>query len=167
MKKYLILFLSIIAFLPTYAGKKANSKKATKETLGWRYEVQDINKVAKDKKVVIFKVWSYAKKDNVALMQAGKNAVHACIFKQIGYYPPLVGAESIENEHNEFFKKFFADGGEYMRFVQLANNGAVAPTDKIKLKNEFKIGVVVTVNRTDLRKYLEQQGILQAMNSIF
>ena len=54
-----------------------------------------------------------------------------------------------------------------MRFVQLANNGAVAPTDKIKLKKEFKIGVVVTVNRTDLRKYLEQQGILQAMNSIF
>ena len=167
MKKYLLIFLSIIAFLPTFAGKKADSRKATKETLVWRYEVQDINKVAKDKKSVIFKIWSYAKKDNVALMQAGKNAVHACIFKQIGYYPALVGTESIETEYKEFFKAFFADGGEYMRFVQLANNGAIAPSDRIKLKQEFKVGVIVTVNRVDLRKYLEQKGIIQAMNSMF
>ena len=58
-------------------------------------------------------------------------------------------------------------GGEYMRFVQLANNGAVAPSDKIKLQKEFKIGVKVTVNRADLRKYLEEHGIIKSMNSIF
>lgn len=167
MKKMLLLLITIIVFLPLYAGKKADSKKATKETLVWRYEVQDINKVAKDKKSVIFKVWSYAKKDHIALMQAGKNAVHACIFKQIGYNPPLTGTESIEEEHKDFFKDFFKDGGEYMRFVQLANNGAIAPTDRIKLKNEFKIGVIVSVNRADLRKYLEEKGILKSMNSIF
>lgn len=166
MKKIVLVMLAILAFLPTFAGKKA-SKKATEQTLVWRYEVQDIGKVAKDGKSIIFKVWSYAKKDNVAIMQASKNAVHACIFKQIGYYPPLAGTESIEVTHKDFLAKFFADGGEYMRFVKLANNGAVAPTDKIKLKNEYKVGVVVTVNKTDLRKYLEQQGVLESMNSIF
>jgi hypothetical protein len=166
MKKTLLVVLAIFAFLPTFAGKKA-SKKATEETLVWRYEVQDIGKVAKDGKSVIFKVWSYSKKDYVALMQASKNAVHACIFKQIGYQPALAGTESIEVTHKDFLSKFFADGGEYIRFVNLANNGAVAPTDKIKLKNEYKIGVVVTVNRTDLRKYLEQQGVLESMNSLF
>ena len=88
MKKIVLVILAILAFLPTFAGKKA-SKKATEQTLVWRYEVQDIGKVAKDGKSIIFKVWSYAKKDNVAIMQASKNAVHACIFKQIGYYPPL------------------------------------------------------------------------------
>ena len=166
MKKILLVILSVLVFVPTYANKKA-SKKATEETLVWRYEVQDIGKVAKDGKSVIFKVWSYSKKDNVALMQASKNAVHACIFKQIGYQPALAGTESVEVTHKEFLRNFFADGGEYMRFVKLANNGAVAPTDKIKLKNEYKIGVVVTVNRTDLRKYLEQQGVLESMNSLF
>ena len=35
------------------------------------------------------------------------------------------------------------------------------------IKKEYKIGIRVTVNRADLRKYLEQNGVLQAMNAIF
>ena len=154
--------LMLIAFLPANAGKKAD-----KETLVWRYEVQDLNIVAKNGKDVIFKIWSYSKKENTALMQAGKNAVHAVIFKQIGYNPALVGTESVELEYEAFFRSFFADGGEYMRFVQFANNGAIAPNDKIKLQKEYKIGVKVTVNRSDLRKYLEEHGIIKSMNSLF
>ena len=38
---------------------------------------------------------------------------------------------------------------------------------EIKLKKEYKIGIRVTVNRADLRKYLEQNGVIQAMNAIF
>lgn len=162
MKRIFAFLLVAIAFLPVFAGKKAD-----KQTLVWRYEVQDLGKVAKDGKSVIFKIWSYDKKEKVAIMQAGKNAVHAVIFKQIGYNPALAGTESIETEHEAFFKEFFSDGGEYMRFVQLANNGAVAPADKIKLAKEYKIGIRVTVNRADLRKYLEEKGILTAMNAIF
>lgn len=163
MKRIISVILAVLAFLPAFAA----GKKADKETLQWRYEVQDLNITAKDGKSVIFKVYSYAKKENVALMQAGKNAVHAVIFKQIGYNPALMGSESMSAEQEAFFKLFFQDGGEYMRFVQLANNGAIAPSDKIKLQKEFKIGVKVTVNRADLRKYLEEHGILQSMNAIF
>lgn len=162
MKRFLVILFSLLCFLPAFAGKKAD-----KQTLVWRYEVQDLGKVAKDGKSVIFKVWSYDKKENIAIMQASKNAVHAVIFKQIGNYPALAGTENVETQFEDFFKNFFANGGEYMRFVQLSNNGAIASSDKIKLKNEFKIGVRVTVNRADLRKYLEQNGILQQMNSIF
>lgn len=155
--------LFAISFLPAlFAGKKAD-----KETLVWRYEVQDLNIVAKNGKDVIFKIWSYSKKKNTALMQAGKNAVHAVIFKQIGYNPALARTESIESEYEEFFKSFFADGGEYMRFVNFANNGAINPNDIIKLSKEYKIGIKVVVNRVDLRKYLEQRGIIKSMNSIF
>lgn len=154
--------LMLIAFLPAFAGKKAD-----KQTLQWRYEVQELNVVAKDGKSVIFKIWSYGKKSNVALMQASKNAVHAVIFKQIGYSPALIASESLTQEQEEFFKLFFQDGGEYMRFVQLANNGAVAPTDNIKLDKEYKVGVKVTVNRADLRKYLEEHGMVESMNTLF
>ncbi len=162
MKRFLITFLSLIILLPVFA-----SKKADKETLQWRYEVQDLNITAKDGKSVIFKIWSYGKKENVALMQASKNAVHAVMFKQIGYNPGLMGTQALTADQEKFIKDFFQDGGEYMRFVQLANNGAVAPTDKIKLKKEYKIGIKVTVNRADLRKYLEEQKLIQAMNAIF
>ncbi len=162
MKRFLIALLSLVTLMPVFAGKKAD-----KETMQWRYEVQDLGLVAKDGKSVIFKIWSYGKKENKALMQATKNAVHAVMFKQIGYNPSLLGTKALTEEEEEFLKLFFADGGEYMRFVQLANNGAVAPTDKIKLKKEYKIGIKVTVNRADLRKYLEERGLVQSMNSIF
>ena len=163
MKKNSLLFIAFIALLTSCA----TSQKATDDTLVWRYEVQETNKVAKDKKSVIFKVWSYAKNENLAIKQAGKNAVHACIFKQIGYYPPLASVSSIEIEHKDFFNEFFQDGGEYMRFVQFVNNGAIAPEDKIKLKNMYKIGVYAKINRADLRKYLEEKGILKSMNQMF
>ncbi|MBO4666388.1 MAG: hypothetical protein J5612_05895 [Paludibacteraceae bacterium] len=162
MKKVLLAILAVMIFLPAFANKKTD-----KETLVWRYEVQDLNKVAKDGKSVIFKIWTYAKKDNQALNQAGKNAVHAVIFKQIGYNPALAGTSNIETEYKDEIKQFFKDGGEYMRFVQFVNNGAVAPADKIKLQKEWKIGVTVSVNRADLRKYLEEKGWLKAMNSMF
>ena len=161
MKKLLLSIIPLIAFLPAFAGKKAD-----KQTFAWRYEVQDLGKVAKDGKSVLFKIWSYDKKENNAILQAGKNAVHAVIFKQIGYNPALAGTETIENDYKDFFQAFFADGGEYMRFVTLANNGAIAAGDKIKLDKEYKIGVRVKVNRADLRQYLEEKGILKKMNSI-
>ena len=86
---------------------------------------------------------------------------------QLAFLPILSAGEAVEAEQKAFFKEFFADGGEYMRFVQFANNGAVGPQDKIKIKNEYKIGVKVTVNRADLRKFLEERGVLQSMNSMF
>lgn len=162
MKRLVIIFLAILAILPVYS-----TKKADKETLTWRYEVQDLGKVAKDGKSVIFKIWSFGKKENKVILQAGKNAVHAVIFKQIGNEPPLAGTESVEVEHKEFFKAFFADGGEYMRFVQFANHGAIEAGDKIKIGNEYKIGVRVTVNKADLEKYLKEKGILISMDSLF
>lgn len=162
MKRILVAILSLMILLPAFAGKKAD-----KETETWRYEVQALGITAKNGKDVIFKVWSYGKKSNTAIMQASKNAVHAVIFKQIGYNPALIASASLSADQEEFFKLFFQDGGEYMRFVTLANNGAVAPADNIKLDKEYKVGVKVTVNRADLRKYLEEHGIIESMNSIF
>lgn len=161
MKKVLLAILAVMIFLPAFANKKTD-----KETLVWRYEVQDLNKVAKDGKSIIFKIWSYAKKDKLALNQAGKNAVHAVIFKQIGYNPALAGSSSLD-EHQDEIKAFFKDGGEYMHYVQFVNNGAVAPGDKIKLPKEWKIGVTVSVNRADLKKCLEEKGWIKSMKSLF
>ena len=162
MKRISLILLCIITFLPVFAGRKAD-----KNTLKWRYEIQNLGIMSQDGKTVTFKIWSYDKKEDVALLQASKNAVHAVIFKQIDFMPPLAGTESIEEEHKDFFKDFFKDRGEYMRFVQLANNGAIAPSDKIKFKKFYKIGVKVRVNKEDLRKYLEKKGIIAKMNSFF
>lgn len=162
MKRLSLILLSMLFLLPAFAGKKDD-----KATLSWKYEVQDLGVVAKDGRSVIFKIWSYGKNEKKATLQAGKNAVHAVMFKQIGYNPALAGTSSIETEYASFMKTFFADGGEYMRFVTFANNGAIAAGDKVKVGNEMKVGMRVTVDRASLRQYLEEKGVLKSMNSMF
>ena len=39
-----------------------------------------------------------------------------------------------------FFKPFFSDGGKYMKFVSLSNDGAVAAEDRMKIGKEYKLG---------------------------
>lgn len=55
-----------------------------------------------------------------------------------------------------------------MRFVTLTNNGAIAAGDIMKVgKKEYKVGVVVTVQYNDLRKYLEEKGIVKRLDAGF
>ncbi len=162
MKRVIIAILAVAMFIPAFAGKKADKK-----TLTWQYEAEDLGKVAKDQKSVIFKIWSFDKNEKKAMSMAKKNAIHAVIFKQIGRNPALANSPSIADEHKQFFEDFFADGGAYSAYVSLSNNGAIQPGDKQKTKEGWKIGIKVTVDRAGLRKYLEEKGIIVAMDSLF
>lgn len=159
MRRILVILFALVAFLPVFAGKKAD-----KQTMVWKYEVDQDARKLKDGKSIQFKVWAIGKKEATIINQAPKNAVHAILFKQVGNFPPLAGTESVDEQ---FLNEFFRDGGEYMRFVTLSNNGAIAPGDKQKVKGGLKIGVKVIVNQTDLRKYLESKGVIRKMNSLF
>ena len=68
---------------------------------------------------------------------------------------------------SEFFKDFFQDGGKYMKFVSLVNNGAIDAGDRIKIGKEYKIGIVVSVNVAALRKDLEDAGIIKSLSNGF
>ena len=80
---------------------------------------------------------------------------------------PLTNNPNLEVEQAEFFKNFFADGGKYMKFVNITNDGAVAAEDRIKMDKQYKIGVVVSVNVAGLRKDLEDAGMVRGLNSGF
>ena len=46
-----------------------------------------------------------------------------------------------------------------MRYVSLVNNGIPNPNDLIKIsKKMYKVGIIVTVRKDDLRKELENAG---------
>ena len=80
MRRFLFVLLAGLLTIPVFS-----SKKTDKEMMQWEYEVQDLGQVSKDGKSVIFKIWTYSKKPSITMTQASKNAVHAVIFKQIGY----------------------------------------------------------------------------------
>ena len=78
MKRFalcLFAFAYILGIAPAWGGAQ---KKADKATEQWRYEAEDINKISKQG-TVTFKIWSYSKKETVAISQAPKNAVHAIL----------------------------------------------------------------------------------------
>jgi len=158
----LIAFAFILGVAPVWGGAQ---KKADKATDQWRYDIQELNKPSKQG-TVTFKVWSYSKKENIAISQAPKNAVHGILFKGYGSHAPMVSPAAAE-ANEAFFDDFFKEGGGYRRFVQTTNNGAPLSGDRIKQGKEWKIGVVVVISETQLRKYLEQQGVISKLGSMF
>lgn len=168
MKRILSL-ISIVLLISCFS---ASSKdKADKDTDIWRYEIEAVSTGTEGSYLV--KVWSYSKKPVLAIEQAKKNAVHGIVFKgfagkqRVSGQKPLAIDPNIEVEQQEFFKLFFADGGNYLRFVQLTNDGSIAAEDRLKVGKEYKIGVIVSVNVSSLRKNLEDAGVIRELGSGF
>ena len=169
MKRFL-LFLVIASISFTLQARK---KKANKDTEQWRYEVECAGVGVQG--TYLIKVWSYSKSPKVAIEQAKKNAVHGVIFKGFtggaqgcSSQKPLARNSNLEQEQQVFFKNFFADGGKYMKFVSLSNDGSVAAGDRLRVtKKLYKIGVIVSVQKDLLRKDLESAGIIKGLSSGF
>lgn len=168
MKRIILFALSLALGLPLFAQAGAKSK-ANKDTEHWRYELQPAVGQAQHGCALV-RVWSYSKKPNVATMQAGKNAVHGILFT--GYSPaidgtrlpgrnPMIEDLTIEQKNADYFKAFFADNGPFQRYVSFIGNGV--PDQVIKIGKEYKVGITVTVMVDELRKRLEQDGILTKM----
>ena len=115
----------------------------------------------------LLKVYSYGKTYDKSVEQAKHDAVHGILFKGIvgsngcANQPAMVKPqEQVDNQafFDEFFKK-----GEYLRFVNISNDGSVSGADRLKVGNMYKIGVTVSVQKDALRKYLEQAGVIKPL----
>lgn len=163
--------LFLILALGLSMNVSAQKKKADKNTQNWVYEMEAAGVGTQG--TYLIKVWSYSKKPTVAIEQAKKNAVHGIIFKGfmgiqgVPGQKPLTNNPNLEMEQEQFFKNFFADGGKYMKFVNVTNDGSIAAEDRLKVGKEYKIGVIVSVNAAGLRKDLEDAGILKGLSSGF
>ena len=175
MRKILSLFV-LVALLATntvFAGTKQQKKKADEHTVAWNYEVETVGKNSNGS--YLLKVWSYSKSTFVAEEQAKKNAIHALVFqgaprndvKRIDGMKALVQDPMLESQHEDFFKEFFKEGGEYKRFARLSNNGFADVIQYGKKDMKYKVGVVVMVETNALRKYLEQCGIIKSLSHGF
>lgn len=168
----LILLICLIPLANATAGNKKAKKKADADTAGWNYEI-DLVATGKQGSVIV-KVWSVSKKPEVAAEQSKKNAVHGVVFKGLAPVDrtpgksPIVRDRAGYHQNADFFSGFFADGGDYMRFVTLTNNGALDAGDVLKVsKKEYKVGVTVTVNYDELRRYMEKNGIVRKLSDGF
>ena len=164
MKK--IVILSLIALLAGAVSVSAAKKKEARE---FRYEIVSMGTGAQGTDLI--KVYSYAKKEKDAVELAKMNAVHGVLFKGVSAtsgtakQPALVKPQEKEN-NQDFFENFF-DSGAYQNYVNLSSDGTVDPKDRMKVGKEYKIGIIVSVNKADLRKYLESEGIIKGFKNMF
>ena len=169
--KKVSLVLMAVSFSSALNAQVIAKNKADKDTEKFRYEIECVSVGASGSYLV--KVWTYSKKANVAIEQAKKNAVHGVIFK--GFtgagagctQKPLASSPSIEEEKADYFTNFFADGGKYMKFVSVSGDGSVAAEDRMKVGKEYKVGVIISVSKDNLRKDLEDAGIVKGLSSGF
>jgi hypothetical protein len=155
-----------------FAQSARKQRKADEATKEWRYEIECAG-IGKDGTYLI-KVWSYSKNATIAITQAKKNAVHGIIFKGFSgggqgctSQRPLASNPNLEDEKADFFDAFFEEGGRYMKFVTESADGNVDASDRMKVGKEYKIGVLVSVQKDALRKDLEAAGIIKGLSSGF
>lgn len=175
MKHYSILLFTIVVVAFFHTTVTAQKRKANKETTEWHYEAECVEIGQEGTKMI--KVWSYSTKHDIAALQAKKNAVHAVIFKGFAgnkkagcpAQSPMTRNSDLEEEQAAYFKDFFSDHGKYMKYVNLATGEGSESKDVIKIKRKgkkdlYKVGVIVVVMYSRLRKDLEKDNIIQSLN---
>lgn len=172
MKKIIFLVAFALLSMPFAMGQRHKIKVANAQTKEWRYEIQ--NEAVGAGNTALVKVWSYSKKVAVARNQSLKNAVHALIFKgapgnekvskRSKSLAPLISQPHSEELYASVFESFFAEGGEYMKFATLANAGEAGSVEKIG--REYRVATYVTVEYTELRRWLEKKGIIKPLPEV-
>ncbi len=175
MKYFTSLLLTVIVTTLFYTSATAQKRKANKETIEWHYEAECVEIGLQGTKMI--KIWSYSTKQDIAALQAKKNAVHAVIFKGFAgnrkagcpAQSPMTRNSNLEQEQAAYFKEFFSDHGKYMKYVNLATGEGSQSKDVIKIKRKgkkdlYKVGVTVVIMYSQLRKDLEKDDIIQSLN---
>ncbi len=167
MKKHILILL--LALAPVLAfGQAGKVKQANQDTQAWRYEIEPVTVGLQG--TVVIRVWSFSKNPVIAGEQAKKNAVHGVMFKGIPTLERMPGKKPLvtpEEEANsqQFLDQFFADGGDYMRYVSLTNSAG--GEEVLKVGKEYKVGVVVAVSYNELRSYLESKAVIRSLDAGF
>ena len=170
MKTLQITLVLLLALAVSVNGQR---RKELKAYYGSQYNVEIQTLGVGNDGTKLFKVWGYAKKAEGAAIEAKRNAISAAIFKGIpagggaAPTPALSTDVNAEVTHQAFFEEFFKDGGKYLQFVNLSNDGAAGGSDRIKMKKGYKVAVAVSINFVALRKYLEENGVVRKLDAGF
>lgn len=160
--------MSVLLLVCGTVSAQNKKKKANKTLETFNYEIECAGVGAQGTALV--KVWSFSDKPAISKEQCEKNAVHGIIFK--GYsgkengcvtQRALINSPGAEYEHSDYFRLFFADGGEYAKYVTITNMSR----DVVKVGKQYKIGMTISVQKDALRKALEAGGVLKSLDSGF
>lgn len=115
------------------------------------------------------KAWGNGRNREDAVEQAKKNAVRDVIFKGIRdgkqdcNQKPIVFEVNAQEKYEDYFNKFFTDGGEYRNYISLKDERIFDKINRDKQRTSESVthGVIVRVLRSELKQKLIQDGIIK------
>jgi hypothetical protein len=155
LKTGIILF-GLIFFAPLFS--KAQSKAAY-----YNFEIEHIKS---NDGIETLKIYSFEKNQSKGIEQGKINSIKAILFKGIPNSQntkPLIKEYGAEEKYKKYFNDFFKKDGKYLKFISLSSN----PSDITKEGNKLKVGIIVTIQKDNLRKELEASNIIKALNNGF
>lgn len=154
--------LAVVALL-TFSG--VNAQKKIAGNYGYKTECMGVELDGSQ----TLKAWGNGRNRSDAVDQAKKNAVRDVIFNGISEgktecnVKPLIFEVNAQEKYEDYFNKFFADGGEYKNFISLRDERIFdkISRDKKKARESVTHGLIVRVLRTELKEKLIADGILK------
>lgn len=169
-----VIFIGLLALLAS----ATQSCRRPPESTSLNYEVKALEQGKQG--TVMFKVFSYGNTARQAIDRAKMDAMHAVLFKGIpgsNSVRPLVDLATLES-NKKYFVDFFGGANEinqyslgyikikegshegpYRLYISESSDGSI--TDRLSVNNMVKVGLPVVVNLDELRRKLEQDGIIR------
>lgn len=115
---------------------------------------------------ILVKVYVYSKK--VSDQDLKRAAVHGVVFRGCsgngsGARQPAMVSPTAEVDHAEFCKEFFSSDGKCQNFATVV----AGSYDRVKTSKGYKSGAILQVDKTALRHYLEEAGVVRSLSSGF
>lgn len=113
------------------------------------------------------RVWGKGRNRVDAIEQAKKNAVYEILFKGVlkgntGYnLRPIVTEVNARERYQEYFDIFFMDGGEFLKYISMADQRVGSTKKKHKGSVQVECCITVHVLVPELKQRLKQDGILK------
>lgn len=153
MKKVLSILMMVVFAISAMAKDK-----------GLAYDISGVS--SGNDGTYMVKVYVYEKKPSDALLKAA--AVHGVVFRGFSGTQSRVTQKALtqpeeEAQHADFFEAFFKEDGGCQNFAEVV----VGSYETVKMKKGYKTGAIINVNRSALRKHLEQAGVIKKLGSIF
>lgn len=170
LQKYTLLLCVMFGFISYAQSPKSKKMQEPPSDNLWHYDIECVG--IGDDGTYMIRVWTYSTTPQIANNQDKKNAVHGIIFR--GFEDgeggatakePLAKIKDVEQQYSDFFKDFFSDNGMYINYIAAVATGS---TKVIKTgKASYKIGVIISVAKDQLRKDLEKAGVIKSLDSGF
>lgn len=96
-------------------------------------------------------------------------AVHGVLFKGFSskenrqVQKPLAGSAANEVQHIDFYKDFFSESGGASNYADIVYGSRKV----VRLGKEYRVTATASVNKEELRSYLESLGVLRSLNTGF